>query len=188
MDLAGHLSVHGSGHFLRIIRSLRLLNLNVHFHTLALDGIYIEDEMGCIRFQQAAPPSDAEVARVTERIQRQITKLLERRGLGPQADGDESDALRNSQPLLAELYGASICGRVATGPRAGRRIAKVGDAVDLEDIAVPAGPRCATIAGYSVHANICIPAHDRMRLERLCRLCGDLHNRAYADPGIMRTS
>ena len=188
MDLAGHLSVQGSGHFLRIIPSLRLLNLNVHFHTLALDGIYIEDEMGCIRFQQAAPPSDAEVARVTERIQRQITKLLERRGLGPQADGDESDALRNSQPLLAELYGASICGRVATGPRAGRRIAKVGDAVDLEDIAVPAGPRCATIAGYSVHANICIPAHDRMRLERLCRLCGDLHKRAYADPGIMRTS
>ena len=119
-----------------------------------------------------APPSDAEVARVTERIQRRIAKLLERRGLGPQADGNESDALRNSQPLLAELYGASISGRAATGPRAGRRIAKVGDAIDLEDIAVPSGPRCATIAGYSVHADVCIPAHDRMRLERLCRYAG----------------
>jgi hypothetical protein len=137
-----------------------------------LDGIYVADETGCIRFRQAAPPSDAEVARVTERIQHQITRLLERRGLGPQADGDESDALRNSQPLLAELYGASVCGRVATGPRAGRKIAKVGDAVDLEDIAVPSGPRCAAIAGYSVHANVCIPAHDRMRLERLCRYAG----------------
>jgi hypothetical protein len=48
----------------------------------------------------------------------------------------------------------------------------VGDAVDLEDIAVPSGPCCAAIAGYSVHANVCIPAHDRMRLERLCRYAG----------------
>jgi fumarate hydratase subunit beta len=57
--------------------------------------------------------------------------LIDRRGLGPQADCDESDALRNSQPLLAELYGASISGRAATGPRAGRPIAKVGDAVEI---------------------------------------------------------
>lgn len=113
------------------------LNLNVHFHILTLDGIYAEDQMGCIRFDKAAPPSDAEVARVTERVQRCIAKLLERRGLEPQADCDDSHTLRNSQPLLAELYGASISGRVATGPRAGRWIAKVGDAIDSEDIASP---------------------------------------------------
>jgi hypothetical protein len=61
---------------------------------------------------------------------------------------------------------------VATGPRAGRRIAKVGDAVDWEDLAVPSGPRCAAISGFSVHADVCIPAHDRMRLERLARYAG----------------
>jgi hypothetical protein len=146
------------------------LNLNIHFHMLALDGVYAEDKKGCVCFHPAPPPSDAEVARVTARIHHRVAKLLERRGLGPQADRDESDALRHSQPLLAELYGASISGRVATGPRAGRRIAKVGDAIDLEDIAVPSGPRCVTISGFSVHANVCIPAHDRMRLERLCRM------------------
>jgi hypothetical protein len=148
------------------------LNLNIHFHMLALDGVYAEDKKGCVCFRPAPPPSDAEVARVTERIQRRIARLLERRGLGPQADRDESDSLRQSQPLLAELYGASVSGRAATGPRAGRRIAKVGDVIDLEDIAVPSGPRCATIAGFSVHANVCVPAHDRMRLERLCRYAG----------------
>lgn len=42
----------------------------------------------------------------------------------------------------------------------------------MEDLAVATGPRCATIAGFSVHANVCIPAHDRMRLERLCRYTG----------------
>jgi hypothetical protein len=50
--------------------------------------------------------------------------------------------------------------------------AKVGDAVDLEDMAVPTIPRCATIAGFSVHANVGIPGQDRMRLERLCRYAG----------------
>ena len=148
------------------------LNLNLHFHMLALDGVYAVDEKGYICFRLVPPPSDAEVARVTERIHRRIARLLERRGLGPQADRDESDTLLQNQPLLAELYSASISGRVATGPRAGRRVAKVGDAIDLQDIAVPSGPRCATISGFSVHANVCIPAHDRMRLERLCRYVG----------------
>ena len=39
-------------------------------------------------------PSDAEVARVTERIQRLIAGLIDRRGLGPQSDRDESDAIQ----------------------------------------------------------------------------------------------
>jgi len=172
MDLAGHLSAHGSGHFLLIIRSLRLLNLNVHFHMLALDGLYAEDERGYIRFHPAPPPSDAEVARMAGRIHRGVGRLLERRGLGPQADPDEAGALLHDQPLLAELYSASVSGRVATGPRAGRRLAKVGDDVDGDDLAALSGPRCATISGFSVHANVCVPAHDRMRLERLARYAG----------------
>jgi hypothetical protein len=73
---------------------------------------------------------------------------------------------------LAELYGASISGSVASGPRAGCRTTKVGDAVDLEDMAVPSLPRCATLAGFSVHANVGIPGQDRLRLERLCRYAG----------------
>jgi hypothetical protein len=148
------------------------LRLNPHFHTLALDGIYIVNEKGEVVFQHVAPPSDAEVARVADRVYRRVKRLLERRGLGPQADPELADILQRDQPLLAELYGASISGRVATGPRADRRVMKVGDSVEWEDFAVPSGPRCAAVAGFSVHADVCVPAHDRMRLERLCRLCG----------------
>jgi hypothetical protein len=43
---------------------------------------------------------------------------------------------------------------------------------DLEGLAVSAGPRCATISGFSVHADVCVPALDRMRLERLARYAG----------------
>ncbi len=148
------------------------LNLNVHFHMLALDGVYAEDEKGYICFHHAAPPSDAEVTRVAARIARRVEALLRHRGLIPQGDPEEADPLLCTQPLLAELYGASVSGRIATGPRRGRRVTKVGDGIDLEDIAVPSGPRCASISGVSVHANVCVPAHDRMRLERLCRYAG----------------
>jgi hypothetical protein len=98
------------------------------------------DENGEIVFRHVALPGDAEVARVTERVCRQVSKLLDRRGLGPQASHEEPDALQHSQPLLAELYSASISGRAATGPRAGRRVGKVGDTIDWEDSALPAVP------------------------------------------------
>jgi len=80
-----------------------------------------------------APPSDAEVARVADHVQRSVARLLERRGLAPETIPEEADTLRRDQPLLADLYGASISGQVTTGPRAGRRITKVGDEIDVEN-------------------------------------------------------
>ena len=37
------------------------LNLNVHFHMLALDGVYTEDDSGMLRFHVVGSPSDEEV-------------------------------------------------------------------------------------------------------------------------------
>ncbi len=74
--------------------------------------------------------------------------------------------------MLAELYGASVSGRVATGRRAGMSIARVGDEVDPQHGALPSGPCCASVAGFSFHAGVCVPAQDRLRLERLCRYAG----------------
>jgi hypothetical protein len=161
------------------------LNLDPHFHTLALDGIYVVDGKGGLVFRRVPPPSDAEVARVADRIHRRVARLMERRGLGPQADPDEADTLRHDEPLLAELYSASISGRVVTGPRAGRRIVRVGYDVDSEDAALPSGRCCASVAGFSVHAGFSVPPRDRMRLERLCRLC---RRRRYADQTCIRVA
>jgi hypothetical protein len=95
-----------------------------------------------------------------------------RRGLAPRADPGETDTLLRDQPLLAELYGASVAGRVAVGPRAGRPLTKLGDELDAEDLAALSGPRCAVIARFSVHPNVCVPAHERLRLERWERYAG----------------
>jgi len=145
------------------------LNVNVHFHTLVLDGVYAEDPYGRVRFHRLFPPDDAEVVNVTDRIVRSITRLLERRRLGPQADPEEADPLRRDQPLLADLCGASVSGRIATGAGAGQRVTTIGGGLEWEATAIPKGPRCATSSGVSLHANVCVPTRDRRRLELLCR-------------------
>jgi hypothetical protein len=139
---------------------------------MVLEGIYVVNEEGEFAFRHVAPPSDAELTRVAERIRHVVSRLLERRGAGPQASPDEADTLQQRQPLLAELYGASLTGRVASGPRTGRRIAIVGGGDDREDLPARCGRRCASVSGFSVHADVRIPAHNRMRLERLARYAG----------------
>ncbi len=96
-------------------------------------------------------------------------RLLERPGLGPDSDPGDADPLLEEQPLLAQLYGASIAGRIATGRRAGQRVVRVGDCIDPDDLPALEGARCASMSGVSLHANVAVPARDRRRLERLCR-------------------
>jgi hypothetical protein len=67
--------------------------LNIHFHSLILDGIYYEDAIKGVCFQRLPPPDDSEVARVTACIAKKIHRLLERRGLGPQTTPEEADPL-----------------------------------------------------------------------------------------------
>src|SRR5713226_3715591 len=59
------------------------LNLNVHFHTLVLDGVFTGPVPGGpLVFHAAPPPSDAEVARVVMTVRRRVLRLLARRGYG----------------------------------------------------------------------------------------------------------
>src|SRR5205823_8262042 len=57
------------------------LQLNVHFHTLLLDGVFAQGEDGSLEFHAAEPPSDEEVARLLATIYRRVQRLLARRGL-----------------------------------------------------------------------------------------------------------
>jgi hypothetical protein len=148
------------------------LNLNVHFHSLLLDGVYAAGPGGAPRFYPLPPPEDAEIERVVGQVARRIARLLERRGLGPDSDPTEADPLAEDQALLAQLYGASVAGRIATGRRAGQRVVRVGDYIDSEDHPTLEGERCASASGLSLHANVAVPARDRQRLERLCRYVG----------------
>jgi hypothetical protein len=144
------------------------LNLNVHFHTLAVDGVFVPRDRRQ-RFLPLPPPGDAEIARIAATTLRAIVRLLERRGLTDDADPDQADPLAQRHPLLASLCAASVRGRIATGPRAGQEILRFGDRVDVDHLPTRKTTRCVHLRGLSIHANVAVPANDRNRLERLCR-------------------
>ena len=82
------------------------LNVNLHFHTLVLDGVFTEAPGGAL-------------ATIRQRVQR----LLVCRGLEPGDDATgPADRLAEESPGLAGIVGASAQGRVALGQRARARV------------------------------------------------------------------
>jgi hypothetical protein len=68
-------------------------------------------------------------------------------------------------------YAASVRGRVANGANSGRRVIRAGDQIEPESMEAFPSPRCATVDGFSLHANVAVAAGDRARLERLAQYC-----------------
>jgi len=120
---AGRLGVPDgrSGSLTVIQRFGGALNLNIHFHTLALDGVFTTADDG-LQFHPTPPPTDVEVARLLTTIRARILRLLTRRGLSPDTDVSRLDPVAEESPALAGLSSASVQGRVALGPRAGARL------------------------------------------------------------------
>jgi len=144
------------------------LQLNVHFHTLVLDGVFSQPRSGPLTFHPAPPPSDDDVAHVLATVRARVRLLLARRHLEPTDDTAAPDPLAEASPVLAGLVGASVQGRVALGPRAGARVRRLGDEPDLGHL-TSRGARQAQLDGFDLHANVWVPLNNRARLEQLCR-------------------
>jgi hypothetical protein len=66
------------------------LRLNVHFHMLALDGVYLAGLYGP-EFEEAPRPSPADIARLTAKIAHRVCRLLRRLGRLPDPDAPADD-------------------------------------------------------------------------------------------------
>src|SRR5947208_9516264 len=65
---------------------------------------------------------------------------------------------------------AAVQQRIASGERAGQPVRRIGAGFGGEGEAPRlTGPRCASVHGFSLHAQTQIPAHRRDQLERLIR-------------------
>lgn len=58
-----------------------VLNLNIHFHMLFLDGVYIDTRHGAARFRWVHAPSSAELTQLAHTIAHRVGRFLERQGL-----------------------------------------------------------------------------------------------------------
>jgi hypothetical protein len=159
-----------------IQRSGGSLNLNLHFHVVFLEGVYLDrsDQALKPRFVKADPPSDADMAMVLQKISHWVIRKLRRLGyLDAGMDvavATGYDPLLDNEPELASTMAASVKQRIAFGERAGQKVRRIGSGFGYEgERPELKGPRCASVHGFSLHANTAIPAHRRDQLERLIR-------------------
>lgn len=142
------------------------VNLNIHYHTLALDGVFARDGDDW-RFVPAPPPAPHELARLVAAIARRVERLLARHGLPlGEADADARDPLAEDAPALAALCAASVTGRSVLGRAAGARVARIGNDPDAYT-PKPETPWHARHAAFDLHAGRTVRAEDRAGLERL---------------------
>jgi hypothetical protein len=152
------------------------LNLNLHFHVIGLEGVYLDrtDQSLKPRFVPGEPPTDTDIAAVVQKISQRVIRKLRRLGyleMGlepPVATG--YDPLRDTAPELARTLAASVQQRIAFGKRAGQPVRRIGAGFGAEGEAPSlTGPRCASVNGFSLHAHTAIPVHRRDQLEQLIR-------------------
>ena len=80
------------------------------------------------------------------------------------------DPVRDEDPELARTMAASVQQRIAFGERAGQPVRRIGSGFGSEgERPTLTGTRCASVHGFSLHANTLVPAHRRDQLERLLR-------------------
>src|SRR5262252_7924805 len=152
------------------------LNINFHFHCVFLEGVYLDrtDQGLKPRFVTAEPPTDADIATVVQKISRRVIRTLQRLSYLEAGTDDvvatEHDPLRDDAPELARTLAASVQQRLAFGERAGQRVRRLGAGFGhAGEAPTLTGPRCASVQGFSLHANTQVPAHRRDQLERLIR-------------------
>src|SRR5712691_6010546 len=152
------------------------INLNLHFHVIMLEGVYLDRTAQGRKphFVTGEPPTDADIAAVVQKISRRVIRKL--RHLGYLEAGSEAavatgyDPLMSDAPALARTTAASVQQRIAFGERAGQQVRRIGSGFGYEGEAPRlTGPRCASVHGFSLHANTQIPAHRRDQLEQLIR-------------------
>jgi hypothetical protein len=148
------------------------LNLNVHVHTLVLDGVFAADSTGAVGFHPARRLTTLDVAEVLSAVEPAIRRLL---GWGGDreddhegyAEDDGGDPWTDEAPALARLAAASVQGLIAFGRHAATRVRRLAQARAPVDR--PLGPLHARWNGWDLHAGLVIPAGQRDRLERVCR-------------------
>jgi hypothetical protein len=147
------------------------VNLNVHFHSLWMEGVFLEGD-GASRpaCRRLPKPTDSDVMELLSVIRKRVVGCLIKRGL---IEEDErpagEDELQEREPLLAAVMAASTQGRVAVGPRAGQRVRRMGSFGEPGERPRLSGALCAEVGGFSLHANVFIEPGRPEKLERLCR-------------------
>jgi hypothetical protein len=141
-------------------------NLNIHLHCLVLDGVYRTTE-GLPVFHEVRAPTAEQLQTLLARIITRLMKFLTRTGFLIAEQGMSYLADTDPDTALGPLRAAACTYRIALGPRAGQKVLSLQIVPTREPPLTPV--RCVDEQGFSLHAEVCCAAHERHKLEHLCR-------------------
>ncbi|MBE7481569.1 MAG: transposase [Polyangiaceae bacterium] len=176
LGLASVADAHTGG-VAAVQRTDSALRLNVHFHSLVLDGVYVhenDDPRSPLEFRELDTPTRTDIAEVAARTAARVEKLLRAHGksLDPELVEDTPPELALDEPGLA-----ACCRRRRAGPLRERR-PRWPAAASPHRLARPTrAPRAvdatdqpiAEVRGINIHAVQVVDGRDRRRVERLCK-------------------
>jgi hypothetical protein len=140
-------------------------NLNIHLHCLVLDGVYRTTE-GIPAFHPVPAPTAEQLRALLTRLMKSLMKFLTRKGFLIEEQGVSYLADTDPDRGLGSLQAAACTYRIALGPRAGHKVLSLQTVPTREP---PAPVRCVNEQGFSLYAEVCCAAHQRKKLEHLCR-------------------
>jgi len=151
------------------------LNLNIHFHILFLDGVYVYRDNRQPRFQRVRAPDKGELEELVQLISARVGRCLERQGLLEQ---DTESAWLDLEPAedtdaMPQILGSSISYHIAVGSQQGRKAFMIRTLRSL-DRPDPGLERVARANGFSLHAGVSCEGHQKDKREpRAAFRCAD---------------
>jgi len=142
------------------------LNLNIHFHMLFLDGVYITNDKADPIFVPIGKLEVKDIANVVSKISLRIAAYLSRAGL-IERDADNT-YLALDRDNVNEDQVHSIQYRIAIGPNKGKKIFTL-QTLPPRYEEQSGSELVSNIGGFSLHAGVAISAYQRAKLENLCR-------------------
>jgi len=134
------------------------LQLHPHIHAQFPDGLWVPGQAQTMTFAELPPPTDEDVAALTHKVARRLTKVA-RRYLAERED--EWHDLDDEQAARDHCLQTALRPPVRPPP-----LLPLGEPL-------PSGPTskplCAQVSGFSLHAATHVDAADREGLERLCK-------------------
>lgn len=146
------------------------LNLNIHFHMLFLDGVYEVGADGLAgNFHAIEAPKSIEMNRLLHRMSERIAKFLERNGK-LERDTEAGSLILDGfdDDVMSHLQGSSITYRIAVGSQRGKKVFTL-KTLAARDEVEECSQTLAKAGGFSLHAGVSAKAHQRDKIERLCR-------------------
>ena len=138
------------------------LNLNVHFHTLMTDGVYIPQKNQTYLFHRLPHPTHEELQVLANKIKIKIERKLQKLNFA------QDDQLPFDEESLGDIAQLSITQRAAFGERKGQKLRPYGIKLKEQTLENP-DPTTASNSGYSLNARVWIAYNKRKKLEQVIR-------------------